>query len=453
MRPKEIIALGVPRGKPLEIAIKIIKKVRPKKGEARKILYKISSDPESFLSDQNWDELAKSIAELKASKSNFVLRESPAPYKIWGKENIEPDAIAQLVNACMLPISVAGALMPDGHQGYGLPIGGVLATENTVIPYAVGVDIACRMKLSIFSDPVSILNTKRNKFEEAIEKETRFGVGCHFNPCRRHAVMDEDWSFCDVVKKVKDTAWSQLGTSGSGNHHVDVGILTNSDDPEQKQYLALLTHSGSRGAGGKIAQHFVKIAKDQRQELPKNLLNLAWLDMDSESGQEYWKAMELMGKYASANHELIHGFLVKRLGLHVIRTIENHHNFAWRERHFGKNVIVHRKGATPAGHEVYGVVPGSMATPCYLVKGKGNDLSMHSCSHGAGRSMSRSEAKKKFQWEYVKKFLEKNQVVLISGGIDECPQSYKDIEEVMRNQSDLVSIKAKFLPRLVKMAP
>jgi tRNA-splicing ligase RtcB len=453
MRPKEIIAQGIPRGEPLEIAIKTLKRIKPKKGAARKILYKVASNPEYFSSDQDWGELAKAIYKLKKAKKSFVAREAPAPYKIWGT-NIEPEAIKQLVTSCMLPISVRAALMPDGHLGYGLPIGGVLAVKGAVIPYAVGVDIACRMRLSVYNQPISLLETKRDKIISAIEKETRFGVGAEFkDKLRKHQVMDEDWDFCKAVKSVKDKAAYQLGTSGSGNHFADFGELMylQGDDVGIKK-LALLTHSGSRGPGGIIAQHFSKVAKKMHPGLPKELLHLAWLDMGTEEGQQYWKAMQLMGKYAAANHELIHKHIQKNLGYQVIKSVENHHNFAWKEKHFGENVIVHRKGATPAGPGVLGIIPGSMGTPGYVVKGKGCPESLHSCSHGAGRRMSRKQAKEKFDWKYVRKFLTQNRVHLISGSLDECPQAYKDIDTVISEQSDLISVEAKFIPRIVKMA-
>ena len=310
-----------------------------KKGELRKSLYKIAKNPSEWEGDINWSSLAKSILEIKKAKSTFTLRPAPAMYKIWGS-NIDPEATKQLVSSCMLPVSVYGALMPDGHVGYGLPIGGVLATDNCVIPYAVGVDIACRMRLSVFDQPISLIETKRDKLVSVIEKETRFGLGCSFSPCRQHPVMDDDWSFCKTTKDIKDLAWSQLGTSGSSNHFCEFGEIVFNDGSKK---LALLTHSGSRRAGGEVAKVYSAIAKQKHQELPKELLHLAWLDLDSEDGQIYWKAMQLMGKYAAANHELVHNFIQKRLGYNVVYSVENHHNFAWKEKHFGKGAEVRYK--------------------------------------------------------------------------------------------------------------
>jgi tRNA-splicing ligase RtcB len=359
-------------------------------------------------------------------------------------------------NACKLPVSVAGALMPDAHTGYGLPIGGVLATRDAVIPYAVGMDIACRMKLTVLDLPVSAIRGSEGRLRHVIEEATSFGVGGGFSPRKDHPVMDEDWSFCPVTKQYRDKAARQLGSSGSGNHFAEFGTLTlKQDDLGLKAgvYTALLSHSGSRGTGGQVATYYSKLAMDLHPELPRELLQLAWLDLASEAGQAYWLAMELMGRYAAANHFLLHRDVAKRLGVKVLLDIENHHNFAWKEHHFGQDVIVHRKGATPAGKGVVGIIPGSMATPGYVVRGRGVPESMNSASHGAGRRMSRTATKNTYTWHDGKKFLAEHDVVLISAGLDEVPMGYKDIESVMAAQSDLVEIVARFDPKLVKMAP
>ena len=384
----------------------------------------------------------------------FFPRSSPAPYRQWGT-GLEPESVRQLENACALPVAVRGALMPDAHVGYGLPIGGVLATRNAVIPYAVGVDIACRMKLSVFDLPAAAVTDDAASLTKAIEAETRFGVGAKFRDRRAHDVMDDDWTVTELTRQLKDKAWSQLGTSGSGNHFVEFGTIEIDRHElglEPGTYLALLSHSGSRGSGATIADHYSKRALAAHPELPKELTHLAWLDLDSDDGQEYWRAMELMGRYASANHACIHRHVAKHLGAEVLAGVENHHNFAWREEHDGEAVIVHRKGATPAGAGTLGVIPGSMASATYVVRGKGSAASMNSAAHGAGRVMSRSKAKKTFAWPEVRKLLQARGVTLLSAGLDEVPMVYKDIDAVMAAQSDLVAPIAKFFPRIVKMA-
>jgi tRNA-splicing ligase RtcB len=381
--------------------------------------------------------------------------EHPITYHQWGTD-LDANALQQMENACRLPVSVAAALMPDAHVGYGLPIGGVLATDNAVIPYAVGVDIACRVKLTVLDLPVDYLRRRETDLIRAIEAETRFGIGSEFKHHRTHPVMDADWSVSPVTQRFRDKAAAQLGTSGSGNHFVEFGEFTVEHKQlglEPGKYLALLSHSGSRGTGAQVCDHYSRVARAKHKDLPKELSYLAWLDLDSADGQEYWAAMELMGQYASANHHLIHKHIARHLGAGVLLDIENHHNFAWKERHSGRDLIVHRKGATPAGAGVLGVIPGSMASPTFVARGKGNAASLNSASHGAGRVMSRNKARESFNWKMVKPYLEERGVKLISAGLDEVPMVYKNIEEVMAAQTDLVESLAKFFPRLVKMAP
>jgi len=382
-----------------------------------------------------------------------------APWRQWGS-GLEPEAVRQMTNACALPVAVAGALMPDAHVGYGLPIGGVLATENAVIPYGVGVDIACRMKMTVFDRKANTITGQKDRLANIIESETRFGIGANFKQRREHEIMDEDWTVSPVTQRLRDKAWAQLGTSGSGNHFVEFGAFsaeTNELGLEPGEYLALLSHSGSRGTGAQVCQHYSRVAMERHPELPKELKHLAWLSLDEATGQEYWAAMNLMGHYAAANHALIHHHIARQLGARVILDIENHHNFAWKERHVvngvEREVIVHRKGATPAGAGVLGIIPGSMASPGFVVRGKGEAESLHSAAHGAGRVMSRTKALQSFTWNAVKKQLAARDVILLSAGLDEVPGVYKDIAQVMAAQTDLVEMLGRFNPRLVKMCP
>lgn len=375
-------------------------------------------------------------------------------YAFWG-DQIDPQAHHQMKNACELPVAHAAALMPDAHVGYGLPIGGVLAVKNAVIPYAVGVDIACRVMLSVLSEPLVKFHKNTAKFERALGEHTYFGIGARNPNPEEHAVMDEDWNISPLISGLKDKAWSQLGTSGSGNHFVEFGefdLLETKGELSPGKYLALVSHSGSRGAGAKIADHFSRRAKELHPELASYLQNLAWLDLPGE-GEEYWAAMELMGKYASASHHIIHHRLVRAIGTKALLQIENHHNYAWKETHSGVPVIVHRKGATPAGAGVLGYIPGTMVDPGYLVEGLGKAESLNSSSHGAGRKLSRTQAKSSTTGSALKKLLATHRVHLMSAGLDESPHAYKDIEGVMAAQSQLVRPIARFTPKLVRMAP
>lgn len=385
-------------------------------------------------------------------------------YQVWGREQVDDESLKQMDAAMSLPISVKGALMPDAHVGYGLPIGGVLATVGTVIPYAVGVDIACRMRLSVFDLSPHVLGQQVGRFENALLENTIFGTGGEHSPYNRpeHEVMDEStWRETRLLASLKDKAYKQLGTSGSGNHFVEWGEFSLLEDDDAfgmkaGTYLALLSHSGSRGVGFAIANHYSNVAKNYHQDLDKGVRHLAWLDLDWHEGQEYWLSMNLAGRYASANHQVIHDRVTKAAGLKPVVVVENHHNFAWKETITDENgqeqeVIVHRKGATPAGEGVLGVIPGSMADPGFVVRGKGNRDSLSSASHGAGRMMSRTAAKQSITQNAQKQYLAEHNVKLFGGDLDEAPQAYKDIHAVMDAQSDLVEIVGKFQPRVVRM--
>ena len=432
----------------MQEAIALLKR---KKLDAHRVV-EVVENLDAYVQDEDLGYLAKAIKS--APEDTYIPREEPAPWQQWG-EDLEDTAVNQMKNACDLPVSVAGALMPDAHCGYGLPIGGVLATEGCVIPYAVGVDIACRMKLTVLDLPVNWLTNEQDKLKSQLSRDTSFGIGAKFKKRHQHDVMDADWDVSPITRQNKDKAWSQLGTSGSGNHFVEFGVFTLNRSRfgiEVGEYLALLSHSGSRGTGANVAAHYSKLAHAEHADLPRELMHLSWLDLDSEAGNEYWDAMSLMGEYAAANHYCIHKSLAKNLGAEVLVDIENHHNFAWKERHFGKDVVVHRKGATPANDGVLGIIPGSMATPAYIVRGKGNAMSLNSAAHGAGRVMSRTAAKKKFHWPTEKKKLEESGITLLSAGLDEVPGVYKDIDTVMQAQHDLVDTLARFDPKIVKMA-
>ncbi len=418
--------------------------------EVKRLIVSVIEAPADHVAHPHFAGFAKALI----AESAFIPHKR-APYKTWGTD-IDPAAHAQMEQSCDVPVSRRGALMPDAHVGYGLPIGGVLACENAVIPYAVGVDIACRMKLSVFDLPPSDLDDRLSHFQTALEKGTLFGVGGVHERRQDHAVMDQDWSVTRITREQKDKAWRQLGTSGSGNHFVEFGALTLTEPADDLglpagEYIALLSHSGSRGAGTSVCSTYSSIAQSRLPKRYTDLGRLAWLDLDTEAGQEYWAAMNLMGDYAAANHDVIHRLVSKLVGAPIRTGVENHHNFAWKEVHDGQELIVHRKGATPAGKGVLGVIPGSMADPAFIVRGKGNAESLNSASHGAGRCMSRTKANDMYTWRAVQNDLKKKGITVISAGADEVPYAYKRILEVMAQQQDLVETVARFDPKIVKM--
>lgn len=425
-------------------------------------LYKNSGPADAVIFVQK---LHEAMAVLR---KNLALRDSPVPYQIWGPQHIEAGAIAQMLGAARLPVSVAGALMPDAHQGYGLPIGGVLATDNVVIPYAVGVDIACRMMLTVYPVTPDMFDQPQSpvfmQLQNALVKNTVFGSGrdgLHDGKIE-HPILDKArWMSSTLTCSLRQSAIYQIGTSGGGNHFVEWGELEIMDTHNALnlpigRYLALLSHSGSRGVGYKIANYYTQLAMAQMPDLDNSVKHLAWLSLDSAAGLEYWDAMQLAGEFASANHHVIHSRIARALELTPIAKVENHHNFAWREtimvNGVEKEVIVHRKGATPAGKGVLGIIPGTMADPGFLVVGKGCSESLNSASHGSGRRMSRTAAKQKISLQQQTEYLAQRKVTLIGAGLDESPQAYKPIQEVMDSQKDLVGILGMFHPRIVRMA-
>jgi len=459
---EELMSLGYTPGRAFGIALRVAHKHEHLGKEVLLAqLADVLATPEAYLTDAVCSKLAAAlIDEASTPEDAYIpLRDAGADYAIYGESHIEAGARTQMAVAMQLPVTVAGALMPDAHQGYGLPIGGVLAVENAVIPYGVGVDIGCRMALSIYDIPKAFFEANQAQFKRELIAQTRFGAGHGFKPHERadHAVLtDAAFGMNPFIADLKDKAWAQLGTSGGGNHFVEFGIIEFAEgDPAlgvpAGTYVALLSHSGSRGLGATLAGHYTKLAKELCR-LPYEAQNLAYLGLDSEAGQEYWQAMTLAGDYASANHEVIHRKMAAALGAEVLAKVENHHNFAWKEQWNGQEVIVHRKGATPAGKDVLGIIPGSMTAPGFLVRGKGETASINSASHGAGRQMSRTQAIKTISHETMRAQLKQHGVTLVGAGLDEAPMAYKDIHTVMAAQTDLVAVLATFTPRLVRMA-
>ena len=448
--------LGFTEGKALGLALDLVEKQYSDLSFDDKLalLKQVLNNPSSFINDAT---LAPVAAELlRPLDDTIALNVDGKSYQIYGADAIEQGALQQMETAMKLPVTVAGALMPDAHQGYGLPIGGVLATNNAVIPYGVGVDIGCRMCMTIYDIPTDKLQEKREDFKKLLVNNTKFGQATFKKPKDHEIFERKEFSELQIVREMKDRAWQQIGSSGGGNHFVEFGIVEISNAINEYnlapgQYVAVLSHSGSRGLGANIARYYTKVAMD-KCKLPQEAKHLAWLDLNTEEGQEYWLAMNLAGDYASACHHQIHERMAIGLRETPLAMIENHHNFAWKEKDAnGNEIIVHRKGATPAGKRVLGIIPGSMATPGFIVRGKGLAESINSASHGAGRTMSRTKAKQSILQDHVSKFLKEAGVELIASGLDEAPMAYKDIHQVMNYQKELVEVLGSFMPKIVRM--
>jgi tRNA-splicing ligase RtcB len=313
------------------------------------------------------------------------------------------------------------------------------------------------MALSILDLPGSYVEHQSYALKKALQQYTHFGNEGGLEFKQEHEVLDNsDFTATPLLKRLHGKAWRQLGSSGSGNHFVEFGIVEleaeNTLGLPPMRYAALLSHSGSRSLGANIAQHYTTIAMN-RCKLPGEAKSLAWLDLKSAEGEEYWRSMMLAGEYAKACHDRIHYNLCHGLGLRVLRVIENHHNFAWKETLAdGKEYVVHRKGATPAAKDVYGIIPGSMLAPGYIVRGLGSELSLSSAAHGAGRKMSRQKAKESFTMSGMKKMLQSQKITLTGGSPEEAPMAYKDIEMIMKSQGTLVATEGRFYPKVVRMA-
>ncbi len=379
MNTKQLLELGIPNSL-LKTTFACLKKMSEEnfpKELFDNILENVINNPKEYKNHYIFSELAIGLANIQKKKD--------IECNIFCND-LDQATIDQMQTACDLPISLKAALMPDAHLGYGLPIGGVLATqENTVIPYAVGVDIGCQMRLTVYYTHENFTN--EGKLIQALERQTRFGTAT-FKEKIDHRIMDDpDWDSCEILRELKDNAWKQLGTSGDGNHFVEFGHYSSIRKEDHiivhgPVQWALLSHSGSRNTGYKIANHYSKIAKQQHPELSDKYKNLSWLTLDSQEGQEYWTAMNLMIKYATACHEIIHEKVTKDIDQNVNFYYTTVHNYANNEvvdiEEEKVNCVVHRKGAIHAGKELINIIPGSMGDNTYIVAGLGNEKSLNS---------------------------------------------------------------------------
>lgn len=377
-------------------------------------------------------------------------------YVLFGKigEDFDYETVKQFKKAMSIPPALQGALMPDGHLGYSIPIGGVVLLENAVSPAFVGVDISCMMMLSIFNISAEDFLYDRDLFADFLDESTCFGLGGvtekNYSPMFEKAV----WSEIDVLKEYKDKAIEQLGSSGGGNHFADLMVLKPKPDntlglDSEEQYMALLTHSGSRGTGFNVAKYYINLSDELRDpNIPKGY---GWFSLDSEIGQEYMVVLEEMRMYAKTNHDIIHGNFLKRVGGmdRLLGRIYNVHNLAWKMP--GTKNVIHRKGATPAHSNDLGVIPGTSSTKSFVVRGKGYTPSLWSASHGAGRTMSRSKAKKLFDREAYDSMIEEKDILHIGVAADETELAYKDIEQVIALQDRMVEVEAEMVPKVVIM--
>ncbi len=360
---------------------------------------------------------------------------------IWGVQDCKK-TLHQIME-CKVD-AVRLALMADHHLGYSVPIGGVVAYDNQIAPAAVGYDIACGNKaveLDIYDGDLGELGL----IMDDIFRDLAFGVGKSNQYRVEHELFDDDpaWGI-PIVKELKQKAEAQLGTIGSGNHYVD--IFSSRDTGR----IWVGVHFGSRGFGWKIAQFFMKEAGERR-----GVSKPALLDLDSETGQEYFAAMKLAGRYAYAGRDWVCDYVADLIGAPILQEVHNHHNFAWVEDVDGKDLVVIRKGATPARPGQKGFVGASMGEDSVILEGVESEesrLALYSTVHGAGRKMSRTRAKKEISKDAWKAWIDGAGVRLRGGGLDEAPQAYKRLSDVLQFHSNTIRVLETLQPLGVAMA-
>jgi len=369
--------------------------------------------------------------------------------------NPDPGAIEQAENLARLPFLFSHvALMPDVHQGYGMPIGGVIATKEVIIPNAVGADIGCGMRFIETNIKVSELNDGFNtEIYNRIKETIPVGFRKNKKPQEWKGFNDDVWLQYELLNKNLENAQLSLGTLGGGNHFIEM-------QENDKGNVCFMIHSGSRNLGKQICGSFNKIAKELNKQwfskVPEKD-DLAFIPVNTKEGNDYLKCMGIALEFAKENRNKMMTKVMsifKDLFTDVVVEFEHdiHHNYVTLENHLGKNVYVHRKGATRARKNEIGIIPGSQGTSSYIVKGLGNPKSFMSCSHGAGRKMSRTKAKENLDLETEIEILDKMGVkhnITKVDDLDEAPSAYKDIDVVMEEQKDLVVIIQKLKPILV----
>jgi tRNA-splicing ligase RtcB len=386
-----------------------------------------------------------------------VISTERLPIKLW-LNDIEDGALSQTRNLANLPFAYKHiAIMPDSHQGYGMPIGGVLATDGYVIPNAVGVDIGCGM-CAVKTSLTDISTDYLKEVMGEIRKAVPVGFNHHkeAQPSEFMPKIEDKMLFQltnPVCNDQYNAARKQIGTLGGGNHFIE--IQKGSDG-----HIWVMVHSGSRNFGLKIAEYYNKKAKEINNRCFSTVdakQDLAFLPIDSDVGGNYLSEMQYAVDFALANRKLMMERILECLGsgeeiADMGKMINMSHNYARMENHFGKNVMIHRKGATSAKKGEIGIIPGSQGTHSYIVEGLGNPESFESCSHGAGRKMGRGQAQRTLNLEDEQELLNTQGIihsVRTVKDLDEAPSAYKDIDVVMENQKDLVKVLVELTPLAV----
>ncbi len=383
----------------------------------------------------------------------MTINKGRVPVHVWTRD-IDSKAIDQLTNIAQLPF-VKGhvAAMPDVHVGLGATVGSVIPTVKAIIPASVGVDIGCGMMAARLTLPAHQLPDSLGAVRSAIEAKVPVGFNLHSleNACSdgvkkvkdgHDRITEKHPKLAERARRGKPWKWArQIGTLGGGNHFIELCL-------DQDQRVWVMLHSGSRGVGNEIGRYFISMAKEEmlRKDVRLPDKDLAYLEEGSQSFSDYVEAVDWAQDYAMENRRQMMRLVLEALAEQLPefsvtdQAINCHHNYIAREVHFGEHVYVTRKGAIRAGKDELGIIPGSMGARSYIVRGKGNGESLHSCAHGAGRKMSRTEAKRRFTRADLIDQTKGVECRKDKGVIDEAPGAYKDIDAVMSNQEDLVEV-------------
>lgn len=364
------------------------------------------------------------------------------PIKMW-LEDAEEEAIQQAYNLAKLPFVFHHlAFMPDMHSGYGMPIGGVMATKGVVVPYAIGYDIGCGM--CTVPSNIKIGDVSREQLQKAVEAiKAQIPIGFKHHETPQEWIGFNSAPDIPIIQRELESARHQIGTLGGGNHFIEI-------QKDEADYLWVMLHSGSRNFGWKICKEYFNKAKVLCERWHSQIPNrdLSFLPIETVEAKEYLKAMDYALQFAYASRMAMMRTIMDILGdilprIQFMDVINVHHNYAAWENHFGKNVLVHRKGATSARGNEMGIIPGSQGSKSYIVRGKGNPESFMSCSHGAGRRLGRKDAVRTLDLEAEKQILDAKGIIHSIEDIsdlEEAPGAYKNIDIVMENQRDLVEI-------------
>jgi tRNA-splicing ligase RtcB len=375
-------------------------------------------------------------------------KEQRIPLKVWlnNIDDLESNTLQQALNLTKLPFTYRHiAVMPDAHMGYGMPIGGVMAAEETIIPYAVGMDIGCGMHAALTPYPAADYPPARLK---NVLGQIRAAVPQGFDwhkQAQKGEVLDKMPLHLPLYQQEERRVRRQLGTLGGGNHFIEL-------QKDEQDRLWVMIHSGSRNIGKQTAEHFHKKAKEvsRKKKVTLPTGELSFLPLETQEGQDYLEGMNWCLDFAYANRCRMMDIILDILQTSPLEELDIHHNYAAREEHFHKQVWVHRKGATRAGKDERGIIPGSMGSPSYIVRGLGNPESFLSSSHGAGRRMGRREARRNIPVHQVLEDLKRIGVEISTRNLkelaEEAQQAYKDIDRVMEQQTDLVDIDVKLIP-------